>query len=88
MKTDAFFYELFKIEPESLFELVKLDIEGGYAFESITTKTTEKRFDGFFKRTDGDGPDIFLEIQGYDDPKIYWRLFREICTDDDKADTP
>ena len=25
MKTDAFFYELFKIEPESLFELVKLE---------------------------------------------------------------
>jgi len=57
-----------------------LKVEGQYAFESITIKTTEKRLDGFFKNVDGKGPNIFLEVQGYLDPKIYWRLFREICT--------
>jgi len=80
MKTDTLFYELFRIEPRSLFDLVQLNIKGEYVFESITVKHSEKRFDGFLKRTDGTGPNIFLEVQGYDDPKIYWRLFREICT--------
>ncbi len=36
--------------------------------------------DGFFRRTDGNGADIFLEVQGYDDTEIYWRLFQEIFT--------
>ena len=80
MKTDALFYELFKFDPRSLFDLICLEMEGDYIFESITVKTTEKRFDGFLKRADGQGPNVFLEIQGYDDPGIYWRLFREICT--------
>ena len=80
MQTDTLFYELFKADPQSLFELVDLDIQGNYFFESITVKTTEKRLDGFFKRTDGKGPIVFLEVQGYDDPVIFWRLFRVICT--------
>ncbi len=80
MKTDALFYELFQLEPQSLFDLVCLNMEGEYIFESITVKTTEKRFDGFLKRIDNQGPNVFLEIQGYDDPGIYWRLFREVCT--------
>ena len=53
MKTDALFYELFQIDPRSLFRLAQLEVEGEYIFESITVKTTEKRFDGFCKRTDG-----------------------------------
>lgn len=80
MKTDELFYELFKLDPHSLFRLVQLDLEGEYTFESLTVKTTEKRFDGFCRRIDGQGPNIFLEIQGYRDPNIYWRTFREICT--------
>jgi len=90
MKTDALFYELFRIEPRSLFELANLEIEGEYTFESITVKTTEKRFDGFFRRKDGIGPNIFLEIQGYDDPAIYWRSFREVSTwyEQTKSDIP
>jgi len=36
--------------------------------------------DGFFRSTDGIGADIFLEVQGYDDTEIYWRLFQEIFT--------
>ena len=56
MKTDALFYELFRLEPQSLFDLVSLNMEGEYIFESITVKTTEKRFDGFLKRVDNQGP--------------------------------
>ncbi len=80
MKTDALFYELFRLESQSLFDLMNLKMEGDYAFESITVKTIEKRCDGFLKRTDNQGPNVFLEVQGYDDPGIYWRLFREVCT--------
>ena len=80
MKTDELFYELFRFSPESLLELVQLDVSGPYRFESITVKSTEKRFDGYFKNVGDIGPDIFLEIQGYGDDNIYWRLFREICS--------
>ncbi len=80
MKTDELFYELFRLDPGSLIELVQLNLEGEYSFESITIKTTEKRLDGFFKREDGTGPLIFLEVQGYPDDTVYWRIFREICT--------
>ncbi|MGE0086752.1 MAG: DUF2887 domain-containing protein [Desulfococcaceae bacterium] len=80
MKTDALFYELFKFDPQSLFDLISLDAEGEYVFESITAKTTEKRMDGLFRRTDRPGPNLFAEVQGYPDKKIYWRFFREIST--------
>jgi len=79
IKTDALFYKLFQVSPQSLFQLVGLKVEGQYSFESITVKTTEKRFDGFMRRTDGEGPNVFVEIQGYDDNTIYWRAFREVC---------
>ncbi len=79
MKTDALFYKLFRLSPRSLFRLVGMKLDGTYTFESITLKTTEKRFDGFMKRTDGEGPNVFVEIQGYNDNTIYWRGFREVC---------
>ncbi|MCP4113586.1 MAG: hypothetical protein GY749_50025 [Desulfobacteraceae bacterium] len=31
---------------------MKLNVRGRYVVESITVKTAEKRFDGFFRRTD------------------------------------
>ncbi|NJL60203.1 MAG: DUF2887 domain-containing protein [Desulfobacteraceae bacterium] len=80
MKTDSLFYELFKLHPASLFELAGLEADGEYVFESITVKSTEKRLDGFFRRKDGDGANGFLEVQGYPDNMIYWRMFREIST--------
>ncbi len=87
MKTDALFYELFKIDPQSLFRLVHLSVVGEYAFESLAVKTTEKRMDGFLKRIDQPGPHVFLEIQGYKDEKIYWRLFREIFSYYEQTET-
>jgi hypothetical protein len=35
------FYELFQFDPQSLIQLLKLNLEGQYAFESITIKTTK-----------------------------------------------
>jgi predicted transposase YdaD len=87
MKTDELFYELFRFSPESLLELVQLNVQGTYRFESITVKNTEKRFDGFFRDVENVGPDIFLEIQGYRDNNIYWRLFREICAFHEQRET-
>jgi DNA-binding transcriptional MerR regulator len=42
------------------------------------------------KRTDGEGPNVFLEIQGYGDDMIYWRAFREVCIwhEDNKSEKP
>lgn len=88
MKTDELLYELFSIDPKSVFRLVQLDLEGDYIFESITLKTIEKRIDGFLKRTDGVGPNVFVEFQGWDDPKIYWRSFREVCMLYEERDDP
>ncbi len=90
MKTDALFYKLFRLSPKSLFRLVGMKLDGTYSFKSITLKTTEKRFDGFMKRTDGDGPNVFVEIQGYEDNTIYWRGFREVCVwyEENDSDRP
>ena len=90
MKTDALFYELFKIAPEALLELIQLRVPSPYSFESLTFKSTEKRLDGFFRSVHGQGPNIFLEIQGYPDTQIYWRLLREIAIyhEQNQDDTP
>jgi predicted transposase YdaD len=80
VKTDNLFYELFRFLPQSLFELVGLPMPTPYTFESITFKETEKRLDGLFRPQTGEGSNIFLEVQGYRDETIYWRLLREIMT--------
>ncbi|MDM8551281.1 DUF2887 domain-containing protein [Desulfobacterales bacterium HSG2] len=64
MKTDALFYKLFRLSPRSLFQLVGLRLNGQYDFESITMKTTEKHFDGFMRRTDGEGRMFFSKFRG------------------------
>ncbi len=88
MKTDELLYELVRLDPKSVFRLVQLDLEGEYTFESITLKTIEKRIDGFLKRTDGPGPNVFVEFQGWNDKKIYWRSFREVCMFYEERDDP
>jgi predicted transposase YdaD len=88
MKTDELLYELFKIEPKSLLRLVQVELEGEYVFESLTIKTTEKRLDGFLHRIDGIGPNVFVEIQGYPDPTIYWRALREVSTYYEQTNDP
>ncbi len=44
MKTDALFYELFRLDPRSLFQLVKLNVRGQYVFESIRMQSVPGRF--------------------------------------------
>jgi hypothetical protein len=71
MKLMRCFTNCSNFDPGSLFELLSLNLEGDYVFESITVKNTGKRFDGFLIRADNLRPNIFIEIQGYDDLSLY-----------------
>jgi len=80
LKTDAFFCEAFTFDPQLVVDLTEISLEGPYDFDSISAKMIEKRFAGCFRPRSGQGPLVFLEVQGYNDPQVYWRLFREIAT--------
>lgn len=80
LKTDHFFYKIFRRDPHLIFPLLGFEREDVYTFESITAKETEKRVDGYFLPSHGRGPNLFAEFQGYDDPAIYWRGMREVAT--------
>ena len=80
MKTDDLFYEFFKSNPNKLFDLIGEKAEGIYQFQSITVKHTKKSLDGYLRRIDGPGFDVFAEFQGYGDRAVYFRIFRKVCT--------
>lgn len=80
MKTDALFYELFQLAPETFFELLQVTPPCAYRFESITVKTSEKRIDGVFEPAVAGEPIYFLEVQGFPDDVIYFRAIREVTT--------
>ena len=80
MKTDEFFYQIFRRRPLLLFELLGLEATDVYQFESIEVKHTHKRIDGFLSPQNGKGPVVFLELQGYLDRSIYWRAQRSVAT--------
>ncbi len=80
MTTDQWFYELFRRFPDQLFRLAGLHFEGRWRMESVTVKTTEKRIDALLFRLDAPDVFVFVEFQGWSDPAIYWRLYREITT--------
>ena len=80
MKTDALFYELFQVAPQTFFELLQITPACPYRFESITVKTAEKRIDGVLEPVDTTAPLYFLEVQAFPDDVIYWRAMREIST--------
>ncbi len=46
MKTDALFYELFRLDPPGVcsIQLVKLNVRGQYVFESIRMQSVPGRF--------------------------------------------
>lgn len=44
-----------------------------YRYESPVIKALERRLDGFLEPLDPGHPHYFVEVQGYDDPSIYWR---------------
>jgi len=80
MKTDEFFYTIFKKQPHLLFDLAGIPRLDDYAFESVAVKHLEKRLDGVLRPRRGDGPTVFVEFQGYPDRAIYWRSFRQVAT--------
>jgi predicted transposase YdaD len=80
MKTDEFFYMIFRRRPELLFELLGLPREDDYLFESVEVKHTKKRIDGLFVSQQGKAPNVFAEFQGYKDKTIYWRTLRQVAT--------
>lgn len=80
MKTDPLFYELFQAAPQTFFELLQITPSCAYRFESITVKTSEKRIDGVFEPTSDGQPIYFLEVQGFPDEVIYFRIMREVMT--------
>lgn len=78
MKTDKLFYEFFQLAPQALFELLQITPACAYRFESLVVKASEKRMDGLLEPAELGQPHYFLEVQGYMDPSIYWRVIHQI----------
>ncbi|MDQ2732336.1 MAG: Rpn family recombination-promoting nuclease/putative transposase, partial [Armatimonadota bacterium] len=82
MKTDSLFYQIFRILPGTLFELLGqgADTAQAYQFASIEIKQPNFRIDGVFKPAvdSADNLIYFVEVQFQRDEHLYARLFAEI----------
>jgi len=82
MKTDTIFYEIFKEFPNIFFELIgQPEIDPNtYQFQAPEVKQLAFRLDGLFcpLAEFPDQPLYFVEIQFYNDPRFYERLFTSI----------
>lgn len=78
LETDSLFFDFFHAHPHELIRLLQLQVEGHWAFRSISIKRFERRFDGVLERLDQPDEPVFVEFQGYRDPTIYWRVFHAI----------
>jgi len=78
MKTDELFHEYFQLVPQAFFDLMGITQPCPYRFSSPVIKTSQKRLDGLLEPTEPGHTYYFLEIQGYWDEMIYWRLVSEI----------
>jgi predicted transposase YdaD len=78
MKTDTLFHEYFQLVPEALLELFQITPACRYQFSSPVLKGKERRLDGLLEPQDPQQPRYFLELQGYPDEAIYWRLVEEL----------
>jgi len=82
MKTDAIFYEIFKEFPNIFFELIgQPEIDPStYQFQAPEIKQLAFRLDGLFcpLAEFPHQPLYFVEIQFYNDPRFYERLFTSI----------
>ncbi len=78
MKTDKLFHEYFQLVPQTLFELFQINPGCTYQFTSPVLKESERRMDGLLEPNTPGHPRYFLELQGYPDDSIYWRLVEEI----------
>ena len=79
MKTDELFHEYFQIAPQALFELLQFTPGCAYRFSSPVVKASEKRMDGLFEPSEAGYPRFFVEVQGYSDPSIYWRMVGQVA---------
>lgn len=78
MKTDNLFHEYFQIAPHALFELLQITPGCAYHFTNPVVKASEKRMDGLLEPEEPGHPHYFVEVQGYEDPSIYWRMVHQI----------
>ncbi len=82
VKTDSIFYQLFKIYPDSFFQLIHREPQvrqGNYKFSSVEIKALSFRIDGIFlpQKRNRACPIYFTEVQFQPDPQIYWRFVTE-----------
>lgn len=79
METDAFFCQLFKEMPGTLFELLGLPAARAkqYRFDSVELKKA-LRIDGLFVPRRGSLPLYFVEVQFQRMPKFYANLFAKV----------
>ncbi len=78
MRTDHVFYRLFKDYPETLFDLLGEHPTSTYVMSAVQVKELAFSFDGVLVPENGEGTIYFLEVQFYDDPAFYLRLFGEV----------
>lgn len=82
MRTDELLFEYFKLVPDAVFELFKINPLCTYDFDATVLKKeikkVEKRVDGLLTPSIPEHPHYFVELQGYRDVTIYWRVLHEI----------
>jgi len=80
MKTDTIFYELFRLYPNLVLELVGASPSNTlYRFEAPEVKQAAFRFDGMLIPSQPGQPLYFIECQFQKDKNFYFRLFAEIA---------
>jgi len=79
MQTDTILYELFRLYPNLLLELVgESPAPNSYHFEAPEVKQATFRFDGMLIPTGPDQPLYFIECQFYKDKYFYFKYFAKI----------
>ncbi|MEW5986266.1 MAG: DUF2887 domain-containing protein [Chloroflexota bacterium] len=78
MKTDELFHEFFQIAPHAVFELLQIKPGCPYRFSSPVVKASQRQMDGLLEPTEPGHPRYFLEVQGYLDESIYWRVIHQV----------
>lgn len=79
MQTDTILYELFRLYPNLLLELVgENPTANSYHFEAPEVKQAAFRFDGMLIPTGADQPLYFIECQFYKDKYFYFKYFAKI----------
>jgi predicted transposase/invertase (TIGR01784 family) len=77
MRTDAIFYQLFAISPETFFLMLgksadeARDLAERYQYEALEFKETAHRADGVFLPKEEGQPVYFLEVQFYELPSVF-----------------